>query len=163
MHEDDNTLALAAAAGLVAGMRSMSAPAFVSRGLSRGPGRRGDTGAAALLASRTARRALAGLAVGEMIADKTPYIPARIAPLSLAGRALMGALSAAAIAGRRRQAPLAAVAVGAASAVASTFVSYHLRKAAGSSTKAPDPAIALAEDAIVLAAGSQLADGIARF
>ena len=82
-------LALAAGLGVVAGLRALSAPALLSRRLARPPVRwRADP--TRLLASERTARVLGILAVGELVGDKLPFIPARTEPLPLLGRARAG-------------------------------------------------------------------------
>jgi uncharacterized membrane protein len=131
----------AAAFGALVGMRSMSPPALLARRLARG----------------RAARMLAVFAAGELLADKTPGVPARIIPLSLFGRAASGALGGAALAGHLRQPRLGPALAGSAAAVASAFAAYHLRRLAGERTSIPDALFGLLEDAVVLAAGTLLA------
>lgn len=160
MSETTMTLALAAGVGTIAGMRSMAAPALVSRRLSQQTVRRRD--AVPFLSSSRAATLLTALAAGEMVADKTPFVPDRVAPMALAGRALSGALTAAAVAGRRGKVSLGAALIASAAAVGSAFCAYTLRRAAGRSTRVPDAVFGLVEDAIVLAAGTRLARAVAR-
>jgi uncharacterized membrane protein len=92
-------------------------------------------------------RLRAGLLVaagGEMVADKTPWIPPRCDPSSLAGRVISGAL-----AGRLVGGP-AGLRAGAASAAASTYASERARELLGQRLGLPDPLLAVAEDALVL-------------
>ncbi len=155
-----STYALAVGMGIIAGLRSMSAPALLSHHLVRRPHRARGM-ASRLLSSRASSGVFTLLAAGEMAADKVPGMPARTDPPALAGRALMCALTGAAVAewhGGRSVAPAALV--GAAAAVAASFLALELRTAAGRSFGVPDPVVAVIEDGIVLAAGSQLADAV---
>lgn len=133
----------------------MAAPALLSRHFSRSASQAHGR-AARLLASPGASRLLALMAVGELVADKLPSVPARIEIPSLVGRAGSGALCGAAVAGWRGEAAAGAALAGAVGALASTFLAYHLRKAAGDATGVPDPVLALAEDALALVAGTHL-------
>jgi uncharacterized membrane protein len=83
-------------------------------------------------------------AAGEMVADKTTWIPPRCDPPSLAGRVISGAL-----AGRLVGGPAGARA-GAATAAASTYASERARELLGQRLGLPDPVLAVAEDALVL-------------
>ena len=124
--------------GVVAGMRSMTAPAIASAGLRNG---------------RSA--GLAALALGEMVVDKLPFVPSRTMIPSLIIRAGSGAFAASTLAkdhGDRR----VAAAIGAAGAIAGSFAFETLRKRAVSGTGIPDPIIALVEDALAFGAGSVL-------
>ena len=151
MIDDSTTLALAAGMGAVAGMRSMAAPALASRHLSQ------RQGSSPLRVSPRASGVLGLLAAGEMIGDKTPFIPDRTDLPSVIGRAVSGGATAAALADARGGSALVAALVGSTAAVGSTFLSYYLRKKAGEVSGLPDPVLGLAEDAFVLTAGSRIA------
>ncbi len=148
------TPTLAAGLGWTAGMRSMSAPALLSHALG---GRRRLRQPADSLGSTFARRALTAAALGEMIADKLPGMPARTDPPALAGRIASGALVGAAVAAARRE-PLAPSALaGAVGAVAASFAMVAVRRAASDTLGLPDPVAAVAEDAMTLSLGHSLA------
>src|SRR6185503_16142583 len=87
---------LAFGLGVVAGSRSLLAPAAVSWGISRGwlvvPEPR-----LKLLAHPLAPRILTALALGELVGDKLPTTPSRTNPGPFAARVMSGALCGAAI------------------------------------------------------------------
>lgn len=93
---------------------------------------------------RRLRAALLVAAAGEMVADKTPWIPPRCEPPSLAGRVVSGALAGRLVGGT------AGGRVGAATAAASTYASERARELLGRHLGLPDPVLAVAEDALVL-------------
>lgn len=66
--------------GAVAGVRSMSAPALLSRAASRGSIEGIEDTPFAFLSSPRTARILTVLAVGEALADKLPFSPDRISP-----------------------------------------------------------------------------------
>ena len=139
--------------GAVAGVRSMSAPALLSRAASRGSIGGIEETPFAFLASPRAARVLTVLAVGEALADKLSYAPDRISTPGLVGRMASGGLVGAALfaaAGRR-------VAVGATlgllSAAASSYPSYYLRVKTQEKLGAPNWALGLVEDAAAEGAG----------
>jgi uncharacterized membrane protein len=148
--ERDGLLA-AGAWGAVAGMRTFSAPALLSIAWAgrRRPQVPGPLGRA--LGARAAPWVLGALAVFELGADQWPRLPARIAPPSLVGRMVSGAVVGGAL-GRDRAGRGAAV--GAVSAAASAFASYGLRRAAN--RRLPNSLSGLLEDALVLGAGAAL-------
>jgi uncharacterized membrane protein len=153
---DDKTLVTAAALGALSGIRSMAAPSLVARALADGrtplPGR---------LASPTTARLLSLAAAGEMLADKSPWIPDRTSTLPLVGRAVLGSLSATALAYHRGHRPLLLHgAVGAAAALAATFAAFHVRRLAVAELKAPDRLVGLLEDAVVTAASRRMMQGL---
>lgn len=95
---------------------------------------------------------------GEVIGDKLPMTPSRVDPAPLVGRLLIGALGGIAIGSERlgkREVVRGAIA-GVFGAVAGSFGGYHARKAITEATGLPDPAVAIAEDALAfaLAAGA---------
>jgi uncharacterized membrane protein len=156
MAEPTKTLALAAGLGLVAGMRSMTAPAVLSHYLSRW-GVHSDDPTVRLLASPRTAGVLKVLAAGELVADKTPFIPSRTEPAPLLGRVFMGALCGSVVGAWRGSSQPAAAFTGAVAALGGTYLAYQLRKRAGHRTGLPDSVFAVTEDAVALAAGAHLA------
>ncbi len=90
-------------------------------------------------------RGLALLAGGELIGDKLPATPSRLAGPALAGRAVSAGLVGARLAGPTG----AAFAVLASAATA--YGGHHARRRLTESTALPDWAVALAEDCLALA------------
>ena len=93
---------------------------------------------------------LAPLALtGELVADKLPSTPSRMAPTGLAGRVTSAALAGAVIARSTDQSvPLAAI-VACAAALASAKIGHDVRAAV--SDRLPPCAVAAAEDGLALA------------
>jgi uncharacterized membrane protein len=142
--------------GAVAGLRSMAAPAALSRAAAGG--RLDGLGATrfALLGSSWASKLLTLFEVGELIGDKLPMTPSRTSPPPLLGRATSGALVGAALfASEGRQAATGG-ALGAVAAVVSAYAGEQLRARIGQLTGAPDPVVALLEDAVVLVSSYRL-------
>jgi len=124
--------------GIAAGMRCFLAPAVVvSKQSACGPVLKITTAAAA---------------VGEIVADKTPYIGSRLDIGPLTGRVAAGALCGGWVATRREGSAVLGAAVGGLAAYASAHFFYHLRR---TSTEAgiADLAFALAEDVAAIAIG----------
>ena len=146
--------------GAVAGMRSMTAPAALSLHFTRAIGRpRSSQPPAAWLASPRAATALSLLALGELVGDKLPFVPDRVDPLPLAGRAVAGALVGAAVVGANggdtRRTVVGGL-LGAAAAVAAAHLFYRLRRGAAERLGVPDPLLAFAEDALAIGAARAL-------
>ncbi len=152
---DTKTLALAAGLGAIAGMRSMSAPLTLSRAVREGALSLAGT-PLSLLGTANGAHTIAALALGEAIADKTPYIPNRTDTPSLAARFASGALAGASVARARRTSWIGAALVGGAVAVGSAFAAFELRRRAGQKSGVPDTVWALVEDSIVIGAGLAL-------
>lgn len=146
--------------GAAAGGRSLSAPTTIAWS-ARGQ----DEGFPRLMGSPLARRSLAILALGEVIADKTPWIPDRTAPAVLPGRLLMGALGGASYA-RLREAgakrTVWAALVGGVTGVASAFAFRRVRGWFAARTPMAPLVVALGEDATVLALAAAAARPIRR-
>jgi uncharacterized membrane protein len=145
--------ALAAGIGIVAGLRSFTAPAMVSwatrermiRPLHSLPGR--------MLLAKSSKK-IAELAVGEFIADKLAETPARIRPLPLAFRVASGAACGAALCASADESAKEGALLGAAGAFAGAFAGYYFRKRL--SRNFPDFFVALAEDALAIAGAAAI-------
>ena len=99
-----NTYLQAACLGVVAGMRSMGAPALVSDHLAHSQSPSLGPSPLRWLGTTQAATITKFLAAGEVIGDKLPMAPARIAPIPLFGRVMSGGLCGAALVSPRRQA-----------------------------------------------------------
>src|ERR1700676_2539665 len=96
MHSD-LVLALSAfGIGIVAGLRSLTAPAAVSWPANLHWVNLRDS-RFSLLGSTIAAYVISALGLGELIADKLPFVPNRASPLSMASRILSGAICGAAL------------------------------------------------------------------
>jgi uncharacterized membrane protein len=142
----------AAVMGVAAGMRSMASPAIVSQLAKSGLTPPGQSSLGFFGRPATAKT-MAALAVGEMIADKLPFMPKRTDAPALVARAISGAVSGAAICSSKKRSVIAGALLGVIGAVGATYGAYKLRKWAGSRFHLPDPLIAVAEDALVAGCG----------
>jgi len=141
-------LVRAAALGASSGARSatgLAAVAITSRSDDTGP-------VASRLGGRTGSTLSTLVAAGELVADKLPGVPSRLAPLGLVPRAAFGATSAAAIARRDGHDPTLPGLVGAAAAVGAAVLGVHLRAAAQRRFGSDRPG-AVAEDVLAAALG----------
>jgi uncharacterized membrane protein len=124
----------------------MQGLAWVSRALA-GKGPADEAGRLERILSHDRVAVALGLAaIGELVADKHPSIPARIDPAPLLGRMVAGAAVGSVAAGRDRR--LLGAMVGAGFAVATAWSGWFLRREAGRANVLPDLAIALAEDSL---------------
>ncbi|WP_052732428.1 DUF4126 family protein [Hymenobacter terrenus] len=140
----------------LAGMRSMSAPAFVSHYLARQPPAGLAGSALRFLHKPGTAGVLKALAAGEVVADKLPMTPNRIAPPALLGRLLSGALVGAAWYKSRHGSALGGGLLGGLVAVGATFVSYALRTGISERSGVPVALVGVGEDALVVASGAML-------
>lgn len=113
----------AALAGAATGSRSMSALAACTL--------TGPPSSARLdrALHRPAARLVVVAAAGELVGDKLPKVPARTSPGPLVGRLVLGATTAAVLAGRRREPAVVAGLVGLAAAAATSFGGVPARAA----------------------------------
>jgi uncharacterized membrane protein len=143
------TLLLAFALGIVAGLRSMTAPAAIAWSAHFGWLHLDGT-PLAFLDSAPARYLLLALMLAELVADKLPFTPSRTRPGPFTGRILTGGLAGAALAaGLGQSLPLGAVA-GALGAVAGTLGGYRARTGLVRALEVPDYVVALTEDVVAV-------------
>jgi uncharacterized membrane protein len=145
-------LLLAFLIGVIAGLRTMTAPTVVTwaahlhwLNLKDSP--------LAFMGSTAAVIVFTILALGELIIDKLPSTPSRTKLAGLIGRSVSGGLSGAAVAAAGAQPVVLGVVLGLAGAIAGAFAGYEVRKRLVSALKVPDFVIALCEDGIAIAGG----------
>lgn len=136
--------------GIVAGLRSMTAPAAVSWAARTGLLPLGDTWLA-FLGSAAAPWILTILAAGELVADKLPQTPSRKAIVPFVGRIGSGALCGAAF-GVTGDDLIGGFLAGAVGAVAGTLGGYGFRTRLVRATGGKDLPVALLEDVIAIGA-----------
>jgi uncharacterized membrane protein len=141
--------------GTLAGMRTSSAPAITSQILSHHHSKRLEK--SPFMQSKTVANTLTVLSIGEIVMDKLPSTGNRTAPGGVIFRGLSGALAGASIYKASGNNVLIGSLLGAATAVASTYLSFMLRKSAGKKTSIIDPILGGIEDALVIGAGIGLA------
>jgi uncharacterized membrane protein len=137
--------------GVVAGLRSMTAPAVVSWAARLGWLHLENTWLAFLGAAITPY-VLSLAAVGELINDKLPKTPSRKAPVPFAVRVVMGAFCGAALA-TPSQGLIGGLLAGALGAVVGTLGGYEARSRLVKAIGGKDLPIALIEDAIAIGGG----------
>ena len=146
--------------GALAGMRSIAAPALLSRYAARDNAWPNGLDMAqtpfAVLGSSVAPPVLGVLAAGEMSGDKMPAAPDRTSPLALAARAGSGAIVGGAIFAAEDEKPLKGALIGAGVAVAAAFVSLAIRKGLNDKAHIPDKFLGIGEDLLVGVVGAIL-------
>jgi uncharacterized membrane protein len=138
--------------GVVAGLRSLTAPAAVSWAAYLGwLNLQGSP--FAFMGSIVTVVICSLLAVGELGADLSPSIPRRTAPGPLLGRLLMGGLCGACLCASAGQSLSTGALLGATGGLIGAFAGYEIRKRLVAGWKIRDVFVALTEDliAIVLA------------
>ena len=140
---------LAFGIGIVAGLRSLTAPAVVAWGahlswlnLHGSP--------LAFMGSTTAVAIFSLLAIGELIADKLPMISKRTAPAPLAARVVTGGLCGACLCAAAGKSLLAGMLLGGVGGVAGAFVAYSVRRRLVNSLHVKDLVVAVCEDVVAV-------------
>ncbi len=142
--------------GAIAGVRSMAAPAILSRSAVEDRVGSLEGTSFAALGSQRVSKALQLLEIGEMIGDKTPIIPGRTSPLPLLGRAASGAVVGAALFASAGQRWAMGGVLGAVSAMAGAYAAERLRMQITQELGVPNVLAGLLEDGIVLFGGPRL-------
>ncbi len=137
--------------GALSGLRSMTALAFLSDQASK-DSYDGSLLQILLKQPQTALL-LKMMAVGEMVMDKTPFVPSRLQAIPLVGRAVCGGFVGAAISKKQ---PLQGACVGALAAIAGSYGAYYARKTLHDEVNIPDPLLGVVEDTIVVFASRAL-------
>jgi uncharacterized membrane protein len=130
----------------------MTGPAIVSRSLAGGLlGGMGKTGPR-WFGTRSTATTLAALAVGELVADKLPFIPDRTTAGPLLGRFVGGGICGAAICLANDENPWLGALVGGLAATGAAFAGRELRRIGARKGK-PDFMVALVEDVVAVGGG----------
>jgi len=152
-----NAFKQAAGLGIIAGMRTFSAPVVVSHVYSRHPSKQLKGTPAQFMQTIATSKVFKVLAAGELVGDKMPAAPNRTSTGGLIGRFLSGALCGATVYRANYQQPVIGGIIGGTAAIGSAFGCMFLRMAVGKRTGLPDPVVGAIEDAIVIATGTALA------
>ena len=147
----NHVFALALGIGIVAGLRSLTAPAAVSSAAHLGwlnlHGSR-----VAFMGSTVAVAIFSLLAVGELIADMLPRTPKRTAPAPLFARILTGGLCGACLCASANQSLLIGALLGATGGAIGAFAGYEIRRALVRNVNIQDIFIGIFEDLIAIGA-----------
>lgn len=109
-----------------------------------------------VLRSTWGRRVLLLAGAGELVGDKLPTTPSRLEPGPLVGRLAFGGLAGATLGteGHGKASVIRGAVSGTVGAAIGNYGGYHARKAIVDTTGMPDPAVAVAEDAIAISVAS---------
>ncbi len=138
----------AAALGVLAGMRTASAPVVAGQMLNKH-----QSQLPKFIKSSGLSLALKTFAIGEFVVDKLPSTPNRIKPAGIAFRCLSGALAGAGIYKASGNNAVTGAIIGSVMAFGSTFGSYFLRKRLVERNHIFDPMMGAVEDALVIGGG----------
>jgi uncharacterized membrane protein len=149
-------LGLAFGIGVIAGLRSLTAPAVVAWAAHLGwINLHGSP--LSFMGSAWAAAIFTILAAVELIADQLPTTPARTAPVGLSARIVTGALTGACLAVAGGATLWLGALAGALGGIAGAFAGYHARVGLVRAFRVPDFAIAIPEDLIAIGLGLFLA------
>jgi uncharacterized membrane protein len=143
-------LLLAFAIGIIAGLRSLTAPAVVAWAAHRGWLNLHGT-SLSFMGSTAAVTIFTILAAVELVADQLPSTPARTKAPGLIARIILGGLSGAAVALVGGQSFAVGGVLGAVGGVAGAFAGYQVRTGLVRALKVPDFVIAVLEDLVAVA------------
>jgi uncharacterized membrane protein len=143
------TVILAFALGLIAGLRSMTAPTAVAWAAYFGWLRLDGT-PLEFLVSTAARYVLLAAMLAELVADKLPFTPSRTRPGPFIARVLIGGFAGAALAVGHGQSLAVGAVAGAIGAVAGTLGGYRARTGLVRALPVPDYVVALTEDVVAV-------------
>ena len=145
-------LLLAFLLGVVAGLRSLTAPAVLAWAAHRNWLNVHNT-PLSFMASTAAMIIFVLLAVGELIADQLPSTPSRTAPPGLIARIVMGGLCGAGIAAAGLQSLMVGAMLGIVGALIGTFGGFQVRTRLVTAFKVPDLVVATLEDVVAIGGG----------
>jgi uncharacterized membrane protein len=138
--------------GVVAGLRSLTAPAVLAwaahlHWLDLHDSRLSFMGSSAAVAAFTL------LALAEFVVDKLPSTPSRTTVVGLFPRIALGALAGAAVGAAAQQSVVLGAIAGGLGGIVGAFGGYQARTRLVRALKVPDLAIALLEDAVAIGGG----------
>ena len=142
-------LGLAFGIGIVAGLRTLTAPAAVAWAAKIG-WLHLQSSAFAFMASTWAVILFSALAIFEFIGDLLPTTPKRTALAPLAARIISGGFCGACVCASANQSLFVGAALGASGAVVGAFTGYELRRRLVSTLNIKDIFVALPEDAVAI-------------
>ena len=143
-------LVFAIGIGIVAGLRSLLAPAVVAWAAHFDLLNLNGS-VLAFMGSRTAVAIFSIFAIGELIADKLPKTSKRTAPAPLLARFLMGGLCGASLFAAAGKSPVVGALLGGTGGVIGAFVGYEIRRCIVNNLHIKDLFVALCEDLVAIA------------
>lgn len=152
----NNVTKLAAGLGAVAGMRTTIAPAVVSHFLSNNPKKALGKSKLSFMQSSAASIITKVLSLAEITGDKLPAAPDRIVLQQTLPRVLSGAFVGAVLFQATKGSLAKGMLIGGASAFASTYVSFYIRKYLGNIPYLKDPILGAVEDVVAVRSGMSL-------
>jgi len=134
--------------GMIAGLRSLTAPAVLSWAMRFRPELQASP--VAFMTQPHTAYAFTALAAIELVTDKLPFTPSRLTAVPLAARIMMGALCGATICSLAGYSLVAGAITGGVGGWAGALAGYHTRRYLTSTTQLPDIVVAITEDVIAI-------------
>jgi uncharacterized membrane protein len=147
-----HVLLLAFLIGVIAGLRSLTAPAVVTWAAHR-KWLNLHNSPLSFMGSTAAVMVFTLLALAELVADKLPSTPSRLKPPGLMSRIVLGGLSGSAVAASSSQSVALGGVLGACGGIAGAFAGYEVRTRLVRTLKVPDFVIACFGDAVAIGGG----------
>jgi uncharacterized membrane protein len=138
--------------GIVAGLRSLTAPAVVAWAAHFGWLNLHDS-ALGFMSSAAVVAIFSLLAIAELVADKLPMVPRRTAPAPLLARIITGSLCGACLCAAAGKALIAGALLGATGGVIGAFAGYEIRRHVVNNLHIHDFVVAVCEDVLALGLG----------
>ncbi len=145
-------LLLAFLIGVIAGLRSLTAPAVVSWAAHQNWLNLHNS-SLSFMGSTAAVAAFVLLTLVELVADQLPSTPSRTKPPGLIARIVLGGLSGACVAVAGAQSIALGAVLGGMGGIAGAFAGYEVRTRLVRALKVPDFVIAVLEDAVAIGGG----------
>ena len=143
---------LAIGIGIVAGLRSLTAPAVVAWAGHFGWLNLHDS-ALGFMSSTAVVAIFSLLAIGELVADKLPIIPKRTAPAPLFARIITGGLCGACLCAAAGKSLVAGALLGGTGGVIGAFAGYEVRRRLVNNLHIHDFVVAVCEDLLAVGLG----------
>jgi len=145
----NHVFVLAFGIGIVAGLRSLTAPAVVAWGAHLGwLNLHGSP--LAFMGSTTAVAVFSLLAIGELIADKLPMTPKRTAPAPLIARIVTGGLCGASLLAAVGKSLIVGMLLGGIGGLVGAFLGYTVRRRLVNNFHINDLVVAVCEDVVAV-------------
>jgi uncharacterized membrane protein len=140
---------LAFGIGIVTGLRSLTAPAVVAWAAHLGWLNLRES-PLAFMQSTTAVAIFSVLAIGELVADKLPWMSKRTAPAPLLARIVMGSLCGACLSGAAGKSLVVGALLGGVGGLVGAFLGYYVRRGLVTKLHIKDFIVAISEDLLAI-------------
>jgi uncharacterized membrane protein len=152
----DNTTSKIIGLGIISGMRATFAPAIAAHYLSKQTNPALAKSQLGFIQSPVAAVVTKLLSLGEIVGDKLPNTPNRIAAPQVMARVASGAFAGAIISVLDKNSISKGILMGGAAALAATFTTFYLRRYISKATFIKEPVTGALEDVLAISAGIRI-------